>query len=182
MLDDETLVIEDFRDYLMLMARSLMGPKLKIKLDASDLVQQTMLDAHQKFPGFKGVTDSQLGAWLRKILKNNFLNAIRDFQRKKRDIRREVDWGKVAMDSFSRAEIWLAAKGLTPSEQISNQEQILRLPSALEKIPPNQKEAIILYHIQGYKLSEVAECMGKSESAVGGLLYRGLQNLKDQLT
>ncbi len=180
MSNPDTMAIEFFRDYLLLMARSLLGPRMKAKLDASDLVQQTMLDAHRKYADFRGVSDAQMGAWLRQILRNNFLNAMRDFHRDKRDIRRErpIDWRRLAVDSFSRVDQWLATNEPSPSEQYSAREQMLRLPRALNQLSDSQREAIILYHIQGLKLSEVADRMQKTESAIGGLIYRGVRSLK----
>ena len=184
MSESDAIAIELFRDYLLIIARSLVTPKIKAKLDASDLVQQTMLDAHNKLDQFRGTSDQHLGAWLRQILKNNFLNSLRALHANRRDIRRELplDLEQLVFDSFSRVEQWLASNDPSPSQLVADQEQVLRLPSALNELTEDQREAIILYHIQGLKLAEVAERMNKSESAIGGLLYRGLRDLRLNLS
>ena len=141
MVQSETL--EEYRDYLRLLARTLMTPALNIKLDASDLVQQTMLDAHQRLEQFRGNSHEQLAAWLRQILRNNFLNTIRKYHRRKSDMRKErqLDWGRLTNDSLDRVDGWLAKQQSTPSQKVSRREQIFRLPKALSRIPSLQQEA-----------------------------------------
>jgi RNA polymerase sigma-70 factor (ECF subfamily) len=60
-------------------------------------------------------------------------------------------------------------------------EQLLRLPEALDSLSNLQREAIVLHHLQGLRLTETAQRMGKSESAVCGLLHRGLKRLHEML-
>src|SRR3954464_15238446 len=81
--------LEGFREYLRLLARLQLDPRLKSKLDPSDVVQQTMLEAYQGLADFRGDGSAQLAAWLRQILARNLANAVRDLGRAKRDFGRE---------------------------------------------------------------------------------------------
>src|SRR5262249_9269140 len=81
--------LERFRPYVRLLARAGLDPRLAAKLDASDVVQQTMLEAHRDRAEFRGSTSGEWAAWLRQILVRNLANALRDFRRDRRDISRE---------------------------------------------------------------------------------------------
>ena len=81
--------LERFRSYLLLLARMKLDRKWRGKLDASDVVQQTMLEAHQALATFRGDNPAAQAAWLRQILARNLANAVRDLTRAKRDARRE---------------------------------------------------------------------------------------------
>src|SRR6516225_466642 len=81
--------IERFRSYLLLLARMKLDRKLRGKLDASDVVQQSLLEAYQAVESFRGNDSAAQAAWLRQILARNLANAVRDLTRAKRDVRKE---------------------------------------------------------------------------------------------
>ena len=71
--------LEDFADYLSLLARLQIDPRLRSQLDPSDLVQQTFLIAHEKLFQLRGRTDGEVAAWLRVIMANILAKASRRF-------------------------------------------------------------------------------------------------------
>ena len=95
----------------MLLARLKLDRKLRGKLDASDVVQQTLLEAHQALESFRGDDLAAQAAWLRQILARNLANAVRDLTRAKRDVRKERSLQAELDNSASQLEGWWAAHG-----------------------------------------------------------------------
>jgi RNA polymerase sigma-70 factor (ECF subfamily) len=179
-LDSDNL-LERYRPYLTLLARAHLDTRFQRRLDASDVVQQTMLEAHQRLGQFRGSGADTLGGWLRKMLVHNCADAIRAMTREKRDIGREQPLEAAIDQSFSRVESWLAMDQSSPSQQAAKQEELLAMARAVEALPVDQREAVVLHHLQGMSLSDLAGHFGRSESAVAGLLARGLRQLRISL-
>lgn len=181
MIEGETLAVEKFRSYLVLLARMQLGQRLCAKMDPSDIVQQTLLDAHRQREHFRGSTQAEMAGWLRGILAGNLTDALRLFARGKRDIARERSLDAALADSSARIEAWLAAES-SPSQKAERTEELLRLVEALADLPDAQREAIILHYWQSHTLAETAAVLQRSVPAVAGLLQRGLKNLRTRLT
>lgn len=169
-----------FRGYLRLLARSHLADNHQAKVDPSDIVQQTLLEAYDQRERFAG-NDDQLAAWLRQILVNNVADAMRALARQCRDAKRERSLDAAIDDSFIKVHEWLAAEQTSPSEQAIRSEKLLRLADALEELPAAQREAVILHHVHGWTLARTAEHLQRGESAVAGLLHRGLKGLRQSL-
>jgi RNA polymerase sigma-70 factor (ECF subfamily) len=170
-----------YRDYLLLLARSQLDPRLQPKLDASDVVQQTLLEAHRCAGQFRGTTSGELAAWLRQILARNLANAVRDLNRQKRDASREQSLEQLIEASSARLEAWLAGPSSSPAEVAERNEEVLRLATALAELPEPQRVAVELRHLRGWSLNEIAASMERSPAAVAGLLHRGLAALRARL-
>ena len=171
-------MLECFRDYLRLLARSQIPPQVRSKLDASDLVQLTLLRAYQGLAQFRGRSTAEKAAWLRQILANTLANAVRDLTRERRDVGLERSLEASLNESSSRLEGWLAAGQASPSQLAARNEQLLRLASALDRLPEDQREALLLKHMQGLSVAEIGERLGRSRAAVASLLRRGLRELR----
>jgi RNA polymerase sigma-70 factor (ECF subfamily) len=171
--------VERFRECLCVLARAHVHPRSSSRIEASDIVQQTLLEACQQQHQFRGQSDAELAAWLKQILVHNLADALRGCERAKRDVRRERSLEGTIEDSFSRAEDWLAAIQSSPSQQAIRIEELLRLADGLAQLPEDQRESVVLHHLQGWSLAQMAEYLGRSESAVAGLLHRGLKKLRD---
>ena len=172
------LELERYRTYLLMLARSQDGVEAG---DASDLVQKTLLAACTQQAQFRGRTQGELAAWLKQILRNQVIDAYRQQRRQKRDVGREVSLEAGVDGSFTRADAWLAAIESSPSQRASRDEELVQLADALAGLPEAQREAIMLHHLQGATLADVAQRLGRSEAAVAGLLHRGLKQLREQL-
>ncbi len=173
--------LDQFRSYLYLLARAHLGPNTQPNIDASDLVQRTLIDAHAKRDQFRGETDAQRAAWLRQILSNNLADELRHLHRAKRDVSRLKPLEAAVDESFCRAESWLAASQSSPSQHVAKKEELVRLANALTQLPELQQEAVIYRHLQELSLAEVARQLDRTEAAVAGLVYRGLKKLHDLL-
>ncbi len=179
--EDAGPTLERFRAYLRLLARLHLDPRLRGKLDPSDIVQQSLLQAFQGMHQFRGKREADLAAWLRQILARNLAMAVRDFARSKRDVARERSLEKALADSSSRLEAWLAAEQSSPSQRAVHHEEALRLAEVLERLPDAQREALVLQHWQGWSLGQIGEHLGRSPEAVAGLIKRGLKRLRELL-
>jgi len=173
--------LERFRSYLLLLARVRLDPMVRAKVGASDVVQQTLFEAHRDLAQFRGQTVGEQAAWLRQILARNLANVVRDLRRDKRDLAREQPLQAGLDESASRLEAWLAAEQSSPSQQVERQERAVRLAEALAALPENQREAVVLRHWHGCSLAEIGERLGCTTAAVTGLLHRGLRKLRQQL-
>src|SRR4051812_34358294 len=131
--------------------------KLRGKLDASDVVQQTLLEAHQAVASFRGDNTAAQAAWLRQILARNLANAVRDLTRAKRDVRRERALQTDLDASASQLEGWLAAEQSSPSQKMERQERALPLAEAVAQLPEAQRDAVLLRHFQELSLAAIAE-------------------------
>jgi RNA polymerase sigma-70 factor (ECF subfamily) len=173
--------LERCREYLHLLARLHLDHRLQGKLDPADVVQQTLMRAHEKRDQFRGRTDAELTAWLRQILVNNLAEAVRRFAAESRDVARERSLEASLEESSARLESWLAADQSSPSQRFMRQEQGIRLADALAELPDDQRRAVELHHLKGYSVAEVGELMDRSRPAVVGLLFRGLKKLRQLL-
>jgi RNA polymerase sigma-70 factor (ECF subfamily) len=167
---------------LLLLARLHLAQHVRAKLDASDVVQQTLLEAHRKRAQFRGTTEAELGAWLRRMLACEMADAIRGLGRARRNIRRELAIDAMLADVSSRLEACLAADQSSPSQRAMQNEQLLRLAEALTHLPEDQRRAVELKHLQGQTVSAIAESMGRTETAIGGLLRRGMTRLRELMS
>lgn len=164
--------LEQFRDYLSLLARLQMGADLRGQLDTSDLVQQTLLKAHENRDQFRGTTDAERAAWLRAILANQVRDAYRRLG--------QVSARSVEETSL-RLEGWLASEELSASQRAERNERLLALATAMARLPEDQRTALELHHLEGLSVVAVARRMGRSTSSVAGLLHRGLKSLRETL-
>lgn len=170
-----------FREYLALLARLQVEPRLQGKLDLSGVIQQTLLEACQAATQLHDRSAEEQAAWLRKALAHNLADEIRRLRADKRDVGRERALTDALEQSSSRVQAWLAAEQSSPSTQAVRHEQVLRLAEALAQLSDNQRRAVELRHLQGVSLAEIAVVLECSKSAVVGLLHRGVQKLRELL-
>ena len=172
-------LLELYRNYLRLLARIEIGRKLQGKLDASDLVQDTFLEAHRNFRLFQGTDEPQFIAWLRQILAAKVANLVRHyFGTQGRDIRLEQDLAAHIDNSSRMLGHELAASMTSPSMQAARREQAVLLADALEQLPEDYREVIILRHLEGLTFPEVARRMERTQDSVEKLWLRGLARLR----
>ena len=176
--DHRDRTLAKYRPYLIVLAEAHLHPRLRKKLDASDLVQDTLLRAWQGWSDFRGDTEAERTAWLQTILGHVLDDAIRAFAAQKRDLTRERSLEAEMEQSSCRLRNLLAADQSSPSHQAQQNEQAVLLAAALVQLPESQRQAIVLQKFHDWSLKEIAEYMEKSQTAVAGLLKRGLENLR----
>jgi RNA polymerase sigma-70 factor (ECF subfamily) len=177
--DDPDAALGAFRSYLLLLARLQIDPRLRGLLDPSDLVQQTLLRAHEKWDQCRGASQAERAAWLRAILARELGEALRKADRRGEGRRRSLEEALGA--SSARLEAWLSADSRSPGDHAERQEQLLALAEALATLPADQRTALELRHLQELPVHEVATRMNRTPAAVAGLLRRGLASLRGAL-
>lgn len=168
-----------FAEYLRLLARLQLDPRLRGKLDASDVVQQTLLQAHEHRDQYRGKSEAELVGWLRAILANTLAASVRRYAAEGRDLKRERSLEASLAESSARLEGWLAAEQSSPSERVMRHEELVHLAGALARLPEDQRQVIELHHLKGWPVAEVAETLERTKPAVMGLLFRGLKKLRE---
>ena len=177
----QTEAFERYRQYLLTLARVQIDPKVRHKLDASDVVQQTLMEACGQRDQFRGTSDGEMAAWLRQILVHNLADALRSLRRAKRDIARERHLAEAMDRSSARLGAFLATDQSSPSLHARREEQAIAVADALAQLPDAQREALVLQHWHGWTLKEIAGHMDRTPAAVAGLLKRGLKHLRQIL-
>jgi RNA polymerase sigma-70 factor (ECF subfamily) len=169
-------IMDSCRQYLELVAAQELPRLLQPKVGASDLVQETFLDAHRDFPQFTGRTGAELLAWLRQILLHNIFDTSRKFQRvKKRQATRELPWpvggGESAVMVHYRpppTASWVACRG----------EQDEALHDALARLSPDHRQVLVLRNVELRSFATIASIMNRSPDAVRKLWLRALDALQ----
>lgn len=168
------------RSYLGLVARAQVESWMQAKVDASDLVQQTLLEAHRDFARFEGRTEAEWLAWLRRILSHNAGDFIRRFRGSaKRQVNREVAIQRPGDESQVGGAPEPQAMVDSPSQALIRQEAELRVADALAELPADYQEVIMLRNLQRLEFNEVARLMGRSRPAVQMLWMRALKRLQE---
>jgi RNA polymerase sigma-70 factor (ECF subfamily) len=173
-------LLEAQRTALRRLAEARLGERIEVRVDASDIIQQTFLEAHRSFQQFDGQDARELAAWLRGILDHKVAGAVRDHLLLKRDLRREqsLDDSQGGKEPLKQQ---LDAGLSSPSEKAIRGEEERRLAKALTTLPADQSEAVRLRHLEGWTLADIARRLGRSPAATAGLIKRGMQALRRRL-
>jgi len=172
--------LEAYRAYLLEIARSEIDKALLAKGGASDLVQETFLEASRTFPRFEGSSGAELRAWLRCLLRHHVAKHGRRFrQTRKRWVGREQSLG-TASESLDPVEA-LGADGPTPSAVVAADEELSLLHQALERLPPDYRHVVQLRYKEGRSFEEIGLRMGRTANAARLLWLRAVERVKQEL-
>jgi RNA polymerase sigma-70 factor (ECF subfamily) len=169
-----------YRPYLRLAAGRRLPRVVQKRLDASDIAQQTLVDAVRGLEDFRGRTEPEFTAWMMKLLERNLLQSLRNHTLGKRDVRLEQNWTD---ESGSAQMIWhsLAGSGSSPESRIVHGETALQLAAALDKLPAEQRTAVELRYIAHKSLQEISHQMERTVGSVAGLIRRGVESMQTHL-
>lgn len=189
---DSTLTNQDdlqrFRPFLKALAERELQASLRQKVDASDIVQQTMLQAVESEHQWRGHGDAAKAGWLKAILLNVTHGVSRRFRRQGRNVDRERSLDRHSggrgsnEDSSGVIAQDLDGGHTSPSLALQSHEERERILGAIEKLSPEQKQVLLLRYWEDHSLAEIAERLGKSPDAVAGLLYRAMKVMRSELT
>jgi RNA polymerase sigma-70 factor (ECF subfamily) len=170
-------LLDSYRNYLRLLARTGLNASLKGKADPSDLVQDALLKASQRFEQFRGVNDAELAGWLRQILARCLADLVRRYGAPGRRVGREQSLDQL-LDHSSQAMLVLAADDASPSASAQRRDQGVVLSDALARLSEEYREVLVLHHLEGLGWDEVGRRMGRTPNAVRKLWTRALNQLR----
>jgi len=175
-------LLERYRNYLELLARLQIGRRLQCKVDGSDLVQETFLEAHRHFGRFQGKTEATFVAWLRQILAARLAKMVRRYTATQgRDVRLERSLLDELEQSSRALDRGFQASQLSPSEHAARREQAVLLADGLGRLPGDYREVLILRHLEGLPFPAIARRMDRSVDRVKKLWARALPRLRGAL-
>jgi RNA polymerase sigma-70 factor (ECF subfamily) len=172
--------LEACRFPLLFAARQGLPRKLQVKVAPSDLVQQTLLEAHRDFARFHGQTQAELLAWLRQLLRNNLLDVSRQFfQTEKRSLCQEVSLGAGSSSACPADRV--AAAQQSPSAQLILREEAQRVERALDRLPEDYRQVVVLRSREELPFAEIGPKMGRSADAARKLWAAAIERLQDEM-
>ena len=174
-------LLELYRNYLRLLARTQIDGGLRVRLAPSDLVQETLLEAHRDFGNFLGTTEKELLAWMRQILVRNLADQVRRHRAGPRDWQRQESLEAMLDRSSQEVEEALARSISSPSAIAARREQAVLLADALAQLPPHYRDVIVLRNLERRRFDDIAGRMGRSAGAVRMLWARALEKLSHLL-
>lgn len=180
---DRGALLEPYRSYLRILASAQMGRHIELRVNASDIVQDTLLAAHRDLENFRGTTPGEFLQWLRTILSRCLLKAVEcHIKAEKRDVRREVSLQQIHAGHESSCQLptsILAAKQATPSQLASRIEEIDWLTCLIGKLPSQYQQVITLRNLKELPFEDVAQQMNRSPQAVRMLWLRAIRRLRE---
>ncbi|MGQ0637724.1 MAG: sigma-70 family RNA polymerase sigma factor [Planctomycetaceae bacterium] len=175
-------LLERYRNYLELLAQVELGCRLQCKVDTSDVVQETFLEAHRKFDRFRGTSEPQFVGWLREILLSRIAVVMRHYiGTKGRDVRREHSMAVDFSQSSAAIDQGLLAISSTPSQEAMRREQGVLLADALARLPEHYREVLVLRHLEDLTFPEVAQRMNRTVYSVKKVWGRAVPMLRQLL-
>jgi RNA polymerase sigma-70 factor (ECF subfamily) len=165
---------ERYLDLVCLWARQLhLNTRFQRRFGTSDVVQETMMKAHEKKDGLNDNTEPARIKWLHQIFRNQLADMISREKAQRRDLDLEQTLPEIKAESSARLERWLASDQSSPSKRVEQHEQELLVAAALNQLPEDQRDVMILRDLMDTPVKVIALQLGYTRSKVAGLLFRG---------
>lgn len=171
-------LLQGYRQYLNLLADEELGSAIKVKASASDLVQDSFLEAKRDFGQFTGQSPEQFQGWLRRLLLNNVANVIRSYQgTEKRDISREKPAGHCDLNATTP----LAGESKTASSIAIKNELLDALQIAIRELPGHYQDVIRWRNYDRASFEDIGLRLERSAEAARKLWVRAVELLQQEL-
>jgi RNA polymerase sigma-70 factor (ECF subfamily) len=166
-------LLDSYRPYVRVVVHALRDPRLRGKVDDSDLIQDALLEAHRGFAAFRGETTAEFAVWLRRIIVRTAGKAQRHFAGTgKRDPDRERPTDDLAN--------LVADSDRSPSASAIRHEEAARMAVALARLPEDMQQVLLGRHVDGLSHAALAERLGRTEQAVRMLYVRAVRRLREE--
>ena len=164
-----------------MIANEVIGTELQAKFGASDLVQDTFLEAQRHLGAFRGQTKGELRAWLRRILECRLANIRRSYlATEKRAATREVTFREFVGESGVKIDT-LECRSPSPSNHAQHSEWAQAVENALERMPAHYRQAVSWRHQEQLSWDEIGRRMSCTADAARKVWSRAIQQLRREL-
>ena len=177
-----------YRNYMRMVVRTGLGPKLRERVELSDVVQEALVEVVRQFPQFTGQNEAALVGWLRRLVGQKLADLGRYHSRAKRSGGSPDVPLDAAIDPAGAADPgsggggklldMLALSQTSPSEAASRRELTVLLADAVAGLPEQEAEVLWLYHADGLSFEAIGDRLGVSRKSIRGIYARGLRDLK----
>ena len=170
-------LLEAHRNDLRVLAASCLHREMQGQADSSDVVHESLLEVHENFRHFRGTTELEWMAWLRKILVNHLTDFQKGFRRDRRNVDREQRIESVVDRSSAMLRNFGAAPGSSPSQEAQRREAAALVADAIAELDPDDRDVVILRNLHELDWNAVGERTGRSPDAARMLWARAMQRV-----
>lgn len=183
MADEAGEMMPQYRERLVRYVHSRLDRRMRSRIDASDVVQEACAEAVQRIHEFQRDREVPFYVWLRYLTAQRLALAYRkNLGTQQRDIGREQAWANCGNVNSDALVEHFAASQTSPSGAAMKSELRERLRSALEAMPPADREVLALRHFEQMSNQEAAAVLGLSLSAASHRYGRALLRMKSIMT
>jgi RNA polymerase sigma-70 factor (ECF subfamily) len=176
------VLLRKYFRYLNSLSHGHLDDRIEIRVSASDIVQETLLEAHRDFSNFSGTSIEEFTGWLRRILFNNLATAIeKHVLADKRDVRKQRSLDQAIGDadhSKARLARYLQQDATSPSTPMQRDESLDQLSFAINQLPPEYQQVIRMRHFEDLSFSQIAEKLDRNSGAVRMMWVRAVEKLR----
>ncbi len=175
-------LLSAYINYLRYLTSSQLNSRLRRRIGASDIVQETLIEAHRDFDQFRGASPSEFSAWLRQILFNNVHRAIEQHvTTAKRDLRREIELStrERCLDSERQLDRILVDPRQGPKSEAIAREEMMQLATWISQLAPESRDVVLMRHVDALPFKSIGERIGKSSGAVRMIWLRAIEQLRN---
>jgi RNA polymerase sigma-70 factor (ECF subfamily) len=178
-----------YRNYLRMVVRTGLGPRLRERVELSDVVQEALVEVVRQFPQFTGQNEAALVGWLRRLVGQKLADLGRYHSRAKRageatalplDAAPDAGRGRPGEESGRLLDM-LALSQTSPSQAASKREQLVLLADAFAGLPEGEADVLWLYYAENLSFEAIGQRLDLSRKSVRGIYARGLKHLKRSL-
>lgn len=175
-----------YRNYLRMVVRTGLGPRLRERVELSDVVQEALVEVVRQFPQFTGQTEAALLGWLRRLVGQKLADLGRYHSRVKRaggatavplDAAPDSGGGRGGEEGGRLLDM-LSLSQTSPSQAVSQREQLVLLADAVAGLVDSEAEVLWLYYAEALSFEAIGQRLGLSRKSVRGIYARGLKHLK----
>jgi RNA polymerase sigma-70 factor (ECF subfamily) len=172
-----------YRDPIRRMIQARMDRRMAARVDASDVVQDVLIEATRRLPDYVQGPPMPFRLWLRQIAQDRMIDLHRRHRAQRRDVTREQATAPAGWTDQSSLDLaaQLVDTELTPAAHAVRQELQRRFFAALDELSDDDREVVVMRHVEQMGNSEVAEALGLSPAAAGMRYLRALRRLKEVL-